>query len=92
MFAKLIEAIFKDRSGYVGRKLIAAWALTFLITLILVVPFILSILGLAESTSFLITSDNYTSTLSIIWATYFASNSVNHWTYEVGKKDEDKDA
>lgn len=93
MFARLIEALFKDRDGYVGRKLTAAWALTLLTSLLLVihVPATLILKPEEPLTQFL-NSGDYAATISIIWATYFAATSANQWVYRITKKKTDEES
>lgn len=81
MFAKLIEALFKDRDGYIGRKLAAAWALTTLMSVLLIFHVPANALLANCDLSPLLNSGDFTATLSIIWATYFASNSANTWMF-----------
>lgn len=86
MFARLIAAIFKDRSGYVGRKLVAAWAVTLLATFVLMVHVIVNLLVVpVQHIEPLISSDTWQLILIAVWGTFFASDSVNLWTFNVRK-------
>ena len=90
MIAKLIEALFKDRDGYVGRKLAAAWSLTVLVSLLLFIHIPISLIN-SEPVSPILESGDFSTILSIIWATYFAANSANSWLYHTSKKNKEEE-
>jgi len=89
MFARLITAIFKDRSGYVGRKLVAAWAVTTLTLLVLFFHPLFNLIFQPEvPLEPLLHSESFHLIIIAIWGSFFASDSMSSWVYNLKAKND----
>jgi hypothetical protein len=86
---RVIRAMFEDRDGYISRKLAAAWALSFLtsIQLILHIPITLMF---GVETSQMLSSADFVQFLTVIWGAYFAADTASNWIYRKANNDEEK--
>lgn len=86
MFSRLISAIFKDRDGHVGRKLVAAWAVTALATFMLIFHVFVNLLVVpTQHIEPVLDGGAYQLILIAVWGTFFASDSANLWAFNVRK-------
>lgn len=81
---KIFKSLLKDRDGYISRKLAAAWILSFMTSLQLFLHIPVGIWFQIEIQQILSGSD-FVQFLTIIWGSYFASDTVGSWIYEKGK-------
>lgn len=81
MITKLIQLAFKDRQGYVGRKLVAAWGVTLLASLLLILHVPVGLLLPGYAIEPVLTNESYQLIIVTVWGTFFASDSVNLWTH-----------
>lgn len=90
MIANLIEHIFKDRRGYVSRKIVAAWTLTFIATFFFCFHFFWNIVSRTMYLEQLLSAEHWVSILTMVWGAYFASNALGAWIWQTQKgKDDD---
>lgn len=76
---RFVSVMLRDRDGYISRKLVAAWIITSMVTLLLVFHIVLIKLNIGDIQP-IITSDSFTTILVAIWGAYFASDSINFFS------------
>lgn len=81
MFARLVSLIFKDRTGYVGRRFVAACAVTVLATSLLLLHVPYNYFVSSNTIEPLLSDDAFQVILVAIWGTFFAADSANKWAY-----------
>ena len=79
-FKNLFGGILKDRDGYISRKLVAAWILTFIALILVYSHYIAFFWLVANATEQLVyltpllSGEQFAVVISIIWTTYFGAN------------------
>lgn len=84
---EMSNSVMKDKQGYISRKLAAAWVITVIIVILAFFHVPINILFEAEVNQILESSD-FTKIIQVVWATYFAANSIEHWAERRGNRNE----